>query len=204
VVGPTVESKDDFRRAMRARRAALPADEQSRASLAVAQVGLADAGLTGARVVAAYVAMKGELDAWPLGDALAARGALLVLPRVVDPGPGGVLTFHRADSPLVASKFGVLEPAADAPVVPLDDIDVFLVPGLCFDGRGARIGWGRGHYDATLACAPAARRLGVAYSFQIVPAAPESSGDERMDGILTETGALTTNARSLLSVRRTR
>jgi 5-formyltetrahydrofolate cyclo-ligase len=67
-----------------------------------------------------------------------------------------------------------------------------------------RIGWGKGHYDATLALAPAALRLGVAYAFQIVPAAPESSGDERMDGILSEAGVLETGARPIASPWRAR
>ena len=51
------------------------------------------------------------------------------------------LRFHRADAgPLVPGRFGLLEPAATAPEIPLDELDVVIVPGLAFDARGAAAG----------------------------------------------------------------
>jgi 5-formyltetrahydrofolate cyclo-ligase len=143
------------------------------------------------------LALRDELDASPLQRALAERGVTVVLPRV-KPGPRELLHFHRVDGDcaLVAGPMGLLEPSSDAPEVPLTAIDVFIVPGLAFDERGARIGYGRGHFDATLAAAAGALRVAYAFELQIVPAVPESAGDERVDVIVTEAGVRWTGARS--------
>ncbi len=127
---------------------------------------------------------------------MVARGITVVLPRVV-PGPREPLHFHRTDGDdaLVNGPMGLLEPPSDAPEVPLSLIDLFIVPGLAFDARGARIGYGRGHFDATLAAASGALRVAYAFELQIVPAVPESAGDERVDVIVTEAGARETSAR---------
>jgi 5-formyltetrahydrofolate cyclo-ligase len=81
--------------------------------------------------------------------------------------------------------------------VPLAEIDLYILPGLAFDARGARLGWGRGHFDATLAATPRALRLAWAYEFQVVAAVPEGPGDERVDVIVTETSVHLTGARPL-------
>jgi 5-formyltetrahydrofolate cyclo-ligase len=99
---------------------------------------------------------------------------------------------HAADA---AGPLGLSEPAADAPTVPLDEIDVFILPGLAFSFQGARLGWGRGHFDATLARVPRAVRLAWAYEFQLVPDVPETPADERVDVIVTDAAVRETHGR---------
>ena len=82
--------------------------------------------------------------------------------------------------------FGVREPSPDMPVIPLDQIDAFLCPGLAFDPRGGRLGRGRGFYDRMLAGArPDALRIGVCFPWQIVPDVFPEAHDVFMDGILS-------------------
>ena len=106
---------------------------------------------------------------------------------------------YKAAKPdgLTIGSMGLSEPPADAPVVPLADIDCFVLPGLAFDARGARLGWGRGHFDATLEAAPHALRLAWAYDFQVVASVPEAPGDQRVDLIVTDTSVHLTGARPL-------
>jgi 5-formyltetrahydrofolate cyclo-ligase len=194
---PIQMAKQDLRRDMRERRAAISPDEADRAAAAACTHALALPVWERARTVALYLAVRDELDAGPLERALTERGLTVVLPRVVA-GPGELLHFHRIENglqSLVSGPMGLLEPPADAPEAPLSTIDVFVVPALAFDPRGGRLGWGRGHFDATLAAAPGALRLGYAFELQIVPAVPESAGDERVDVIVTEQGARATGAR---------
>jgi 5-formyltetrahydrofolate cyclo-ligase len=190
-------AKQDLRREMREKRAAIPAAEAARARVAACEAALSLPVWDRVRTCAMYLALRDELDAGPLQRELTTRGITVVFPRVV-PGPRELLHFHRIDGDctLVAGPLGLLEPPSDAPEVPLSAIDLFIVPGLAFDARGARIGYGRGHFDATLAAAAGALRVAYAYEIQIVPAVPESAGDERVDVIVTEAGARATKARA--------
>jgi 5-formyltetrahydrofolate cyclo-ligase len=88
---------------------------------------------------------------------------------------------------LAPTRFGLREPSADAQEVPVADIAAFVVPGLAFDRAGGRIGWGRGHYDATFAAAsPAALRVGLAYECQLIEHVAPEPHDVALHIIITE------------------
>lgn len=134
------------------------------------------------RTVAAYAALPGEVDLMPL---IRARpGHRWVFPRVV----GETLVFHHVSEPedgLAPGAFGVAEPRASLPLVPIAEIDAFLCPGLAFDARGSRLGRGRGFYDRLLACArPGAIKLGIAFAHQVRDTIPCDPHDVRMDGVI--------------------
>jgi 5-formyltetrahydrofolate cyclo-ligase len=114
------------------------------------------------RTIAAFSPLSGEVD---LAAATTRHPEIRwVYPRVT----GDHLTFHLGDS-LQPGTFGILEPDADSPAVPLHAIDAFLCPGLAFDLRGGRLGRGRGFYDRLLAQArPDAIFLGICQKSQIV------------------------------------
>lgn len=141
---------------------------------------------TGA-VVSAFLRFRSEIDPAPLMARLAAAGAHLALPRTPPRMSAGGLVFHawRPGDPLVRSAFGVLEPSQDAPVV---EPDIVLTPLLGFDRAGGRIGYGRGHYDRTLAALRQRRPIvavGLAFAAQEVGAIPMEPTDQRLDWIVT-------------------
>lgn len=51
---------------------------------------------------------------------------------------------------LIPGAFGILEPNLDCPVIERDRIDLILVPNLCCDREGYRLGRGAGYYDRYL------------------------------------------------------
>lgn len=134
-------------------------------------------------IVALYAAKGSEVDTTAIDVAARARGLRVVYPRVIE--GERVLAFAEAGvAELVTSKLGLREPTGAE--VALADIAAFCVPGVAFDRAGGRIGWGRGHYDATLALAPSALRIGVAFECQVVDAVEHEEHDARMAVIVTE------------------
>ncbi|HEY1548304.1 MAG TPA: 5-formyltetrahydrofolate cyclo-ligase, partial [Kofleriaceae bacterium] len=139
------------------------------------------------RVVALYAPKGSEVDTRVIDENLRARGARVLYPRVVD--EQRVLAFHEVGpEKLVASRFGLNEPRADwRNQVGLVEIDAFVVPGIAFDRRGGRLGFGRGHYDATLAAAPAsALRVGLAFEPQLIDEVIREPHDVALHVIVTE------------------
>ena len=83
-------------------------------------------------------------------------------------------------------RFGVLEPMEGCPVVPLNQLDFILVPGVAFDLAGRRLGRGKGFYDRLLA-EVRGHKCGVVFDAQLVAEVPEEPHDIRVDSILTPT-----------------
>ncbi len=72
--------------------------------------------------------------------------------------------------------------------VSLDEIQGFIIPGVAFDRKGARLGRGQGHYDKMLAKA-SGTRVGACFTFQIYEGAlPTESFDMKMNAIVSEQG----------------
>ena len=137
----------------------------------------------------------------------AARRILLFSPLADEPAIGELLTGDRTtclpryvvegdryeaaiiadpERDLTAGKFGILEPGPACPALPLNQLDLVLVPGVAFAPCGARLGRGRGFYDRILKSA-SGMKIGVAFDEQIVESIPSESHDERVDGIITST-----------------
>lgn len=188
------EEKRALRRAMAEQRDAL--SPESRAEMAARAVErfleLPEVKL--ARTVGGFVSTRSEIDTEPLLGVLRRRGVEVVLPRVSTGLIPPRLRFHRASGreELVFGIFGLLEPSQDAHEVPVHEIDLFLVPGLAFDRRGTRVGYGGGYYDELMAYVRAhpdatnARFVGLAFDVQVVDVCPSGEWDVPLDAIVTD------------------
>ena len=68
-----------------------------------------------------------------------------------------------------------------------ENIDVVFVPGIAFDGRGRRIGYGKGYYDRYVKRLKSKTPLiGLAFECQLLAEIPEEGHDVRVDKIVTE------------------
>ena len=86
-------------------------------------------------------------------------------------------------------RFGILEPSGTQVVIPPEEIGYIMVPGVAFDYRGGRLGFGKGYYDRFLGRLPVTTyRCGLAFGIQMVPYVPQTSHDICMHGIVTEQG----------------
>ncbi len=173
--------KPQLRRHFRSLRERLLAEEVADASTALCRRLASWAVLQETEVVLTYLAFCNELDPSLLFNLL--PHVHWVVPRT----EGRRLVLHPYDpTRLVRHRFGMLEPAADLPVVNPTVLDLVLVPGVAFDRRGGRMGFGGGYYDRFLPTTPALR-VGVTYDCCLIDELPCSEYDRRMDWVVTPT-----------------
>lgn len=182
--GSNDNSKAGLRRDLVARRAALAPADLARLSDAVCHRAMTAPGFRVARHVALYAPRPVEVDTRGLEAAAEAAGAAVYYPRC----DGDALRFHRATrDTLRPGRYGVAEPAADAPLLDAAAKGiVVVVPGVAFDRRGSRLGSGLGYYDRTLPTFPGACRLGLTLETLLLDRVPTDPWDVPMHLIATE------------------
>jgi 5-formyltetrahydrofolate cyclo-ligase len=133
-------------------------------------------------IVAGFWPLDGEINIYPLLEALAAKGQLLCLP--VTPKKGSPLIFHAwsPGGPLHPGRFGTMQPSQNAEMAP----DFILTPLLAFDRFGNRLGYGGGYYDRSFAAYPDAFRLGCAFAAQACAHVPTDEHDVKLHAVATE------------------
>jgi 5-formyltetrahydrofolate cyclo-ligase len=142
-----------------------------------------------ATTVALYAPLGAEVDAGPVLRAAQARGVRVLFPRAVA-GERRLDFCACRPGELVRGPLGAGEPPPGAAAVPLPEIQCFVVPGVGFSRDGLRLGRGGGYYDATLALAPGALRVGVAFELQLCPELPREPHDVPLDAVVTERDTL--------------
>ena len=116
----------------------------------------------GAKVVAGYAPLGGEISPLLAMEEARAVGAIVAFPAFAHPSKP--FRFLAGD-PSTGGPFGILQPKPSAPPV---EPDVILVPLIAVDRHGTRLGRGKGHYDRVLAPLKrkGARLIGVGWSLQ--------------------------------------
>lgn len=143
------------------------------------------------KIISIYWPIGSELDTKFLIDDLIRDGykiALPITPPKTDDHTKRLLTFRLWDgkTDLVPGNFKTLVPPEEGAQV---EPDIFLIPLLAFDRKGNRMGYGQGHYDATLSAARAKKEIlaiGVGYGEQAVLFnLPTEPHDQKLDMVLT-------------------
>ena len=82
----------------------------------------------------------------------------------------------------------ILEPdPANCKIVPIERIDIAIIPGVALDEKGGRIGSGEGFYDRLIPKLPiTTRKVSLAFESQIIQQVPMESHDKYVDIIITE------------------
>ena len=120
-----------------------------------------------------------------------------------EPDPSGVTALHRAQyylprtldktltvHPLPARRarhpLGFLEPVKGSPAASPTILQAVIVPGLAFDKKGFRLGYGAGYYDRFLKrCRPDCKKIGLNF-YEPVPKIEDThDGDVPVDLVIT-------------------
>lgn len=102
--------------------------------------------------------------------------------------PSPHLSVHLLSTELERHPFGYLQPKENAEPISPEIIDLVLVPGLLFDKRGGRLGYGMGFYDRLLTQMPGALKLGITLERFVYPDLPLDPFDILMTHLATESG----------------
>jgi 5-formyltetrahydrofolate cyclo-ligase len=134
------------------------------------------------KVVGAYFAFGSEVKTDLIIERARMIGKKIALPRVKE----DKITFYELSSSkyLSRSRFGIMEPL---PYKQVSKIDLLVVPGIAFDKRGYRLGYGKGYYDRLLS-GKRTFSIGLAYSFQLLENLPHDRHDKRLNAIASEDG----------------
>jgi len=101
------------------------------------------------------------------------------------------MTMHKVDNPdtdLITGWRGILEPdPSRCKHIPIDFIDIAIIPGIAFDEKGGRIGSGEGYYDRLIPKLPiTTRKVSLSLESQILQQVPMENNDCHVDIIITE------------------
>ena len=141
-----------------------------------------------ANAVLIYLSMRSEVETGSLLDYLLTQNKIALAPVMCMKQRD--LTPHRivdAKRDLRLHPYGMYQPNKETcPPFPLNEIDLIFVPGVAFDPKGYRIGYGAGFYDRFLPQCPQAVWIGLAYEAQIVTDTFPQPWDVPLHQILTE------------------
>lgn len=99
-----------------------------------------------------------------------------------------LLKINNYDKDLVRRKFNILEPDPKiCKKMAIDQIDIAVIPGLAFDEKGGRIGYGQGFYNRLITKLPeTTRKISLAFEEQIVNQIHMESRKYSVDIIITD------------------
>ena len=184
--------KSSIRKSALDRRSSIPSDEHRQRSAEAVKEILSLPAYQGADAVMAYTPIRKEVDVGSLLARVVDDGLRLYLPRVNRRTQMieavRVLDLRRD---LEEGVLGIAEPATHLQPEDLTHLSgrgLIIVPGVAFDSRGYRIGYGAGYYDRFLAAldrsGSVVSTVGVCFFEQLVPVVPRDEWDWPVQKVL--------------------
>ncbi len=180
--------RQELRTLIRARRENISVIQAAELSARIAERVLTMPEYRAANTVMCYASVLGEVQTAALNARILEDGKELLLPRIDRETHTMQAVPARDLSTLRRSAIGVPEPTGEAGVDPAS-IDLVLVPGIAFDRRGGRVGFGGGYYDRFL-LETKALRVALAFEMQLVEDTRPEPHDQAMDMLVTEKALL--------------
>ncbi|MDR2771354.1 MAG: 5-formyltetrahydrofolate cyclo-ligase, partial [Clostridiales Family XIII bacterium] len=141
-----------------------------------------------------YIGVGSEVRTLPFIRKALAEGKRVCAPALTD-GDSMEAREITGEADLTSARFGLLEPLPSCPKIPASALSLIIVPCLCCDLAGNRIGYGGGYYDKYLPGAKArvavvCREASLCEDGGISPL----PHDARADIVITERGVFRTDA----------
>lgn len=174
--------KSDIRQEMKEKRLGLSEEYKKKASEKIFKSLVCSCEYQKARAVCVYRAIKGEVPTDIIIEDLRRCGKEILFP--VSDKKTHTLSLCRDCGEYVAGAYGILEPKIKEKV-DFSYADFVIVPGLAFDRKNNRLGFGAGYYDRFLSESKSFK-AGICYDFQLIDEIPTEEHDIPMDAVITE------------------
>lgn len=158
-------NKSELRKIMSVKRNSLTDEEKIHKSRKIFENLLDTSNLADVGCIFIFVSYRSECDTTPIIDYCIDNGIKVAVPRV----NGDKMDFYviRDKSELSIGSYGILEPVTDTIIYP-DEKSLIIMPGLVFDTKGNRIGYGGGYYDKYISEYNLGLKAAICFDFQII------------------------------------
>jgi 5-formyltetrahydrofolate cyclo-ligase len=181
--------KAGIRQSTFARRDALSKEERSEKSAAIMERLFHLANFVEARIVLFFMSYNSEVDTEPMVRKALQLEKIVTIP-LTDAKKKEIAPFRidDLDRDVQPGYRGIREPIAErCKPIPVQYINLAIIPGVAFDTRGGRIGHGIGVYDRFIPQLDiTTRKVALAFECQMVPQIPMEPHDRYIDIIITE------------------
>lgn len=183
-----METKEQIRKQMIQNRNQMTSQEVTQKSSLIAQKVLKTPEYEEADNILLYADYRHEVMTREIFDDAVLRKKKVFFPKSRE---DGTMEFYQVVSvkQLESGYKGIKEPVVDEQYLyrfQRKEDTLMIVPGVAFDMKGYRIGYGKGFYDRFLRDKRQITAMGLGFSNQIVEEIPHNQYDIRMDKIVTE------------------
>lgn len=169
---------------------AMPTAQMQQSDSALFQALMALPQVEQAKTISLFWGITGlEPDTSHLIPQLLDMGKRICLPRIISDF-GMELREYSPNCPMARTSFGILEPTIDCPLVAKNQVDLVIVPALCYDRKGFRLGYGAGHYDRWLSDYTG-HTVGMCREISLQDEVPVEAHDKPVQIVVTESEVLT-------------
>ena len=179
--------KKELRQKALAARNAIPLEKRKEKSRRIATHILESEAYRNTERIFTFVSMGSEVETAAIIWQAWQEGKTVAVPKTEQDREMRFYEIHSF-AELEEGRFGVREPAGGAVCIPKAR-DLLLVPGLLFDKKKNRLGYGGGYYDTYFAKHKEGKRIGLAFTEQLsAERLPAEEMDVPLDAVITENG----------------
>ncbi len=147
---------------------------------------IGDQSYKNSNIIAIYNSFGDEVDTSTIIKKSLELGKIIAIPKVF---LDNTMLFYRITdfNNLVKNNYGIKEPnGINVDLISKENIDLFIVPGICFDKKRNRVGFGKGYYDKYLVNTNSLK-IGICFDEQILSDYIKAEKtDVKMDVVITD------------------
>jgi 5-formyltetrahydrofolate cyclo-ligase len=184
-----------LRKIIQVKRDKIPDKLRQELSRAVTEKFLSSPEYLAAGTILMFYPFRSETDITPAINSALKDNKKVVLPKI-EQNRLQLYYINDTSSDLVSGYMGILEPLEGHCIKASPrDIDLAVIPGVCFDKNMNRLGYGGGFYDRLVPGLPEnVIKIAMCFDFQVLDSIAADIHDKKIDKIITEKNTYYGNA----------